>query len=210
MPIGPNAGLVYADETYQVTPAELGILDGATLSTAELNILDGVTATAAELNNLDGPVAGTVTASKALVCGANKNLDTLAIADGGLKLGSGAGTAVNATAAEINAFCDQSAGVQAVSGAGAITADGTINRVNLSGGAYAFTLAVPGAAALNKILVIEMTGGGTDAKTLALTNVTGGSAATTASFNADGEGLVLLGTTLKWVVLKEFGGVTLS
>jgi len=61
-----------------------------------------VTATAAELNNLDGPVAGTVTASKAVVAGANKNLDVLAIADGGLSLGAGAGTAITATAAELN------------------------------------------------------------------------------------------------------------
>lgn len=61
-----------------------------------------ISATAAELNNLASVAAGTVTASKALVVGANKNLDTLAIADGGLKLGSGAGTAVTATATELN------------------------------------------------------------------------------------------------------------
>jgi hypothetical protein len=41
------------------SPAELNILDGATLSTAELNILDGVTATTAELNILDGVTATT-------------------------------------------------------------------------------------------------------------------------------------------------------
>lgn len=63
-----------------------------------------ITSTAAELNNLASVAAGTVTASKALVVGADKNVDTLAIADGGLKLGSGAGTAVSATAAEINAL----------------------------------------------------------------------------------------------------------
>ena len=33
------------------TPAELNILDGATLSTAELNILDGVTLTASQIND---------------------------------------------------------------------------------------------------------------------------------------------------------------
>ena len=37
-----------------VSETELGILEGATLTTAELNILDGVTSTAAELNVLDG------------------------------------------------------------------------------------------------------------------------------------------------------------
>ena len=43
-----NIGLSSVDQT------ELGILDGATVTTAELNILDGVTATAAEINILDG------------------------------------------------------------------------------------------------------------------------------------------------------------
>ena len=43
-----------ADATITSTPAELNILDGATVTTSELNILDGVTATAAELNVLDG------------------------------------------------------------------------------------------------------------------------------------------------------------
>ncbi len=64
-----------------------------------------VTSTAAELNLLDTAVAGTAVASKAAVLGANKNLDTLTIADSGLKLGAGAGTAVTATAAELN-YCD--------------------------------------------------------------------------------------------------------
>lgn len=61
-----------------------------------------LTPTAAEINKLAGVTAGTAAASKAAVLGANKNLDTLVIADGGLKLGSGAGTAVTATAAELN------------------------------------------------------------------------------------------------------------
>ena len=39
------------------TPAELNILDGATLTTSELNILDGVTATTSEINILDGVTA---------------------------------------------------------------------------------------------------------------------------------------------------------
>ncbi len=71
-------------------------------SLAEMNSLDGLTATPTELNYLDGTTPGTVVASKALAVGADKNLDTLAIADGGLSLGSGAGTAVTATAAELN------------------------------------------------------------------------------------------------------------
>lgn len=61
-----------------------------------------ISATADELNKLASVSAGTASASKAAVLGANKNLDTLVIADGGLKLGAGAGTAVTATAAELN------------------------------------------------------------------------------------------------------------
>ena len=49
---------------------------------------------------LDGVTAGTVLANKAVVVGANKNVDVLAIAD--LKLGAGAGTSVTASAVELN------------------------------------------------------------------------------------------------------------
>ena len=59
-----------------------------------------VTASAAELNLIDTSVAGTAVASKALVLGANKNVDVLAVAD--LKLGAAAGTSVTSTAVELN------------------------------------------------------------------------------------------------------------
>ena len=81
------------------TAAELNKLDGATVTTAEINILDGVTSTAAELNLLDGSVAGTAVASKALVLGATKNVDTIDVTQAGFKMG---GTAVTSTAAELN------------------------------------------------------------------------------------------------------------
>jgi hypothetical protein len=64
--------------------------------------LTDLTASAAELNVLDGVVAGTVSASKAVVVDSNKRIDTLVIADGGLKLGAAGGTAVSAVAAELN------------------------------------------------------------------------------------------------------------
>jgi len=51
---------------------------------------------------IDGVTAGTVLASKAIVAGANKNVDVLAIAD--LKLGAGAGTSVTANATQINSL----------------------------------------------------------------------------------------------------------
>jgi len=127
------------------------------------------------------------------------NFDTISIG----------GTAITATAAEINNAADDSAHTQAIVAADAITVDGTINRVTLSGGAYAFTLAAPSAAMKGKLLTIEYIGGDTDADTLALTNVQGGSAATTATFNADNETLILVGGEAKWNVLVEIG-VTLS
>lgn len=100
--IESGGALKLAGTAVTSTAAELNALDGITSTVAELNILDGVTSTAAELNLVDGSVAGTAVASKALVLGTNKNVDTLAIADSGLKLGAGAGTAVTATAAELN------------------------------------------------------------------------------------------------------------
>lgn len=70
-----------------------------------------VTASKDELNLLDGSSAGTAVASKALVLGADKNVDTIAIADGGLKLGSGAGTAVTSTASELNLLDNMTASI---------------------------------------------------------------------------------------------------
>ena len=64
---------------------------------------------------IDGSIVGTAVASKAAVLGADKNLDTIAIADGGLKLGAGAGTAVTATAAELNLIDGSIAGTSVIS-----------------------------------------------------------------------------------------------
>lgn len=72
-----------------------------------------------EVAYLTDVVAGTVTASKAVVVGTNKNIDTIVIADGGLKLGSGAGTAVTATAAELNELDDTVASFTFAATAGA-------------------------------------------------------------------------------------------
>lgn len=85
----------------------------------------------AEISQLDGVVAGTVTASKAVVVGANKNLDTLAIADGGLKLGSGAGTAVTSTAAELNNLDGPVAGTVSASKAVVVGANKEIDTIAL-------------------------------------------------------------------------------
>ena len=75
--------------TITSTPAELNILDGATVTTSELNILDGVTATASELNILDGVTS--TTAELNILDGVTSTTAELNILDG-----------VTATASEIN------------------------------------------------------------------------------------------------------------
>ena len=106
--------------TLDVKASRLAIGGTAvTVTAAEINAMAGTGLSATELGYLDTVVAGTVTASKALVVGANKNVDVLAIADSGLKLGSGAGTAVDATAAELNQAADLSTRV--VAGGAALT-----------------------------------------------------------------------------------------
>lgn len=99
--------------------------------------------------------------------------------------------------------------VQDIDAAAAINLDA--NHVKVTGPAtstYAITLGVPRRG--GQVLVIEMVGTtDTNAVTLALTNVVGGSAATTATFNAAGEILTLVSAGSKWVVLDELG-VTLA
>src|SRR3990167_6418961 len=86
---------------YQVrAPVQTSAL--ASTPPAEVAIELGLTATATELNTLAGVTAGTVTAGKAIVTTTSKHIDALAITDGGLALGAGAGTAVTSTAAELN------------------------------------------------------------------------------------------------------------
>jgi len=88
-------------------------------------IPSGITASAAEINLIDGSVAGTAVASKALVLGANKNVDVLAVAD--LKLGAGAGTSVDRTAAQINLLLQGlAAGYKIARGVEAVTGTATV------------------------------------------------------------------------------------
>lgn len=99
--------------------------------------------------------------------------------------------------------------VQEITEADAISLDS--NHVKITGPAtstYAVTLAAPSRG--GQILIIEMIATtSTNAVTLALTNVVGGTAGSSASFDAAGEILTLVSASLKWVVLDEFG-VTLS
>lgn len=100
-------------------------------------------------------------------------------------------------------------GQQAITAAAAISPDA--RYVAITGPAastYAVTLAAPNAE--GRILVIEMVSTtATNAVTLALTEIIGGSAATTATFNAANETLTLVSISNKWVVLDEHG-VTLA
>lgn len=98
---------------------------------------------------------------------------------------------------------------QAITEAGAISIDA--NAVDITGPAtstYAVTLAAPTRA--GQYMLVKMSGTtDTNAVTLALTNVAGGSASSSASFDAAGEYMVLLSCATKWNVVVEYG-VTLS
>lgn len=125
---------------------------------------------------------------------------------GSLKLD---GVAVGATAAEIDAAADASSFTQAITAADAI--DLSARHVEITGPAtstYAVTLAAPTVGGIVKVIEMVATTS-TNAVTLALTNVVGGSAASTATFNAAGEILTLVSAGSKWVVLDELG-VTLT
>jgi len=120
-----------------------------------------------------------------------------------IKLGS-----VSATAEQLNDL-DIEARTQNITAAVAVNLPARYVAVTgPTSSTYAITLAAPDQAGIVKIIEMIAT---TDANavTLALTNVIGGSAATTASFNAAGETLTLVSSGTKWVVLSEVG-VTLS
>ncbi|CAB4212823.1 hypothetical protein UFOVP1437_62 [uncultured Caudovirales phage] len=116
-----------------------------------------------------------------------------------------AGVAIGATAAEINVRNDDSAMSETIIAAGAVSA--TVAETSLAlVGAGAVTLAVPTKPGLIKIITMTVDNGDV---TMALTNVVGGSAATTCTFN-DANDLIVLVSDLaraKWVVLKEVGVV---
>lgn len=87
---------------------------------------------------------GTVVASQPIVPDANKHIDVLGIADGGLKLGtSGSETTVLATGAEINRACDVSTRIVNLAVSTAITElahDGKTIVMGGAGSARTFTL----------------------------------------------------------------------
>lgn len=120
---------------------------------------------------------------------------------------------ITATSTEINSFADQSANTEDVSGAGALSITKRVSQI-AGGEGFAVTLAAPTAAQVGKIKIITLESITSGAVTLALTNVIGGSAGTSASFDAAGETLTLVAVeatpaAFMWLVLDEHG-VTLS
>lgn len=83
-------------------PIEVQNSDGTRteIDLTELAAIEGIAA--ADLAKIDGITNGTVAVGKAIVPTTDKHIDALVISDGGLALGSGAGTAITATAAELN------------------------------------------------------------------------------------------------------------
>lgn len=113
------------------------------------------------------------------------------------------GVLIAATPAEINARCDDSAMSETLSAAGAISLVTAETSLALSG-TGAVTLAAPTKPGVIK--TITMTADNGDV-TLALTNVVGGSAATTCTFNDVNDHIILVSNVAraKWVVIKEVG-----
>lgn len=95
---------------------------------------------------------------------------------------------------------------QVLVGAGAINLDATYVALDSTDGGFAVTLDPPTVAGSWKF--IEMTADGGNV-TLALTNVVGGSASTTCTWNDVRDTLTLVSLDDKWRVIDE-GGVTLT
>ncbi len=178
--------------------SELNVLDGITASTAELNILDGVTADYAELNLLDGASSGTVVNSKAAVYGASGQLDMTT-----LKIG---GTAVTATATELNVLDGITASTSELNILDGVTAD--YAELNLLDGASAGTVVNSKAAVYGASGELDMTslkiGGSAVTATAAELNILDGVTADYAELN------VLDGITASTAELNILDGVTAS
>lgn len=108
-----------------------------------------------------------------------------------------------ATAAEVN-LNDVSFQTETIT-SGAISTIRRMTKLEFPG-AGAATLAAPDASMFGAIKVIVMSADNGDV-TLALTNITGGSAATTCTFNDVNDTLTLVGGLNKWHVLGEAGVV---
>ena len=110
------------------------------------------------------------------------------------------------TAAEMSKLSD-SVQTEDLTIAGAISVTKTNTNLDSTIATFIATLAACPASMIGKTKTIRMSADNGDV-TLALTNVQGGSAATTATFSAVGQELILIGSAGgKWTVSKEFGVV---
>jgi hypothetical protein len=137
--------------------------------------------TEAELDTLHGVTPGTVVAGKAVVTTTNKHIDTLVVSDGGLKLGSGAGTAISATAAELNYAADVSLSTQELTASGAVAA--TTKYLELKHGTVPIAATVATSVAHAGLFTVKNTSAsGIAAHTVTLTAGTWDGVTTIATF----------------------------
>lgn len=205
--VGTGADPAILDTLEALSTTELAILDGATVTTAELNILDGVTATFAELNYLDITTLGTGAASKAVVLDASGDYTypatgTIVYPSGAtLTLQSGStfnvagtfqigGTAVGASAAEINNVADVSARVQELTTTGNVTVG--VQSVELNHVSTAVVATIADSTNHPGFLIVKNTSAsGTAAHQLVLTAGTFNGTNNTATLDAPNEALVV-------------------
>jgi hypothetical protein len=150
--LGAAKGALLIDTTNGV----LFINTGTAAAPVWQNFIPTDLLSAVELERLDGVTPGEVLASKAVVAGADKNVDVLAVAD--LKLGAGAGTSVTSTAAELNLLDTAEAGVAKAGIAVVAGADKNVDVLavaDLKLGAGAGTSVTSTAAELNLLDTAE-------------------------------------------------------
>jgi hypothetical protein len=104
-----SIGVAFRDQNLDGSTIENSVIGATTPAAATFTtmtsttaVVGGSTLSGTELGYVDGITPGTVEADKAIVPTTDKHIDALVISDGGLALGSGAGTAISATAAELN------------------------------------------------------------------------------------------------------------
>ena len=165
-----------------------------------------------ELEQIDGVTAGTVSASKAVVVDANKDVGTFGVVTASSFVGNltgsvSVGITSGATAAEINLNNDVSAFQETLTAAGAVTLSTScrVHKFDTTLGAQTNTIPAPSAAQLGQLKILTMTVDGAADTVITLTNVTGGSAASTCTFNDVNDTLILVGGVNKWHVVKEIG-----
>ncbi len=171
--------------------------DGGTLA---LTALPGVTASAAEINLIDGSVAGTAVASKALALGVDKNVDELHVA--ALYLGAGAGTAVDATAAELNAVAGKNVLALTTVAASDLVIPITHRQVWKTTGAVAEALSLADGAHGQMVSIVLSTDGGGDGT---LTPTTKNGFTSIVFADAGDQATLQFFTGLGWIIVGTAG-----